>query len=232
MTNEELKRIAYEANMLLPEYGLVNFTWGNVSAADRERGLIAIKPSGVEYSVMTADDMVILDMSGRVVEGDLTPSMDTATHLELYRAFPDVGGIVHTHSTYATAWAQTGRGIPCLGTTHADTFYGEIPCARELTDREIGGEYEKNTGSVIIETFVNHGVDPTAVPGVICSRHGPFAWGKDAKTAVYNAAVLEKVAQTALYTLMIEPDIGPVSSALTDKHYLRKHGADAYYGQR
>ncbi len=226
---EELKERVLEANLLLPKHGLVTFTWGNVSEIDRASGLVAIKPSGVEYERMKAEDIVIMDLEGKVVEGKLRPSSDAPTHIELYKAFPEVGGIVHTHSEWATSWAQTGLAIPCYGTTHADYFYGSIPCARALTDEEINGEYEKNTGLVIIETFRD--LDPVAVPGVLCKNHGPFAWGKDAHEAVHNAVVLEEVAKMAVHTRDILPDADEAPQALKDKHYFRKHGKDAYYGQ-
>lgn len=226
---EELKERVLEANLLLPKHGLVTFTWGNVSEIDRASGLVAIKPSGVEYERMKAEDIVIMDLEGKVVEGKLRPSSDAPTHIELYKAFPEVGGIVHTHSEWATSWAQTGLAIPCYGTTHADYFYGSIPCARALTDEEINGEYEKNTGLVIIETF--RGLDPVAVPGVLCKNHGPFAWGKDAHEAVHNAVVLEEVAKMAVHTRDILPDADEAPQALKDKHYFRKHGKNAYYGQ-
>ena len=226
---EELKQKVYEANMDLPRYGLVTFTWGNVSAVDREKGLFVIKPSGVDYNLLKPEDMVVMDFNGNKVEGRYNPSSDTPTHLELYKAFPEIGGIVHTHSTYATSWAQAGRAIPCYGTTHADYMYGEIPCARVLTQEEIDAGYEKNTGTVIIETF--EGKDPMAVPAVLCKNHGPFAWGKDAKEAVHNAVVLEEVAKMALFTEQLKPDVEPAPQRIQDKHYYRKHGANAYYGQ-
>lgn len=226
---DELKKIVYEANMLLPKYGLVTFTWGNVSAIDRESGMFIIKPSGVEYDKLSADDMVVMDLMGNQVEGKFKPSSDTATHLELYRAFPEIGGIVHTHSTMATAWAQAGRGLPCYGTTHADYFYGEIPCARNLTPEEIEAGYEKNTGSVIIETF--NGMNPLHVPGVLCKNHGPFSWGKDAFDAVHNAVVIEEVAKMNAWTELINPRAGQTPECMQDKHFLRKHGPNAYYGQ-
>lgn len=227
---EELKQLVYEANMLLPKYHLVTFTWGNVSAIDREKGLFVIKPSGVDYQVMKPEDMVVIDMKGNRVEGTYNPSSDTATHLELYKAFPEMGGIVHTHSSWATSWAQAGRSIPCYGTTHADYFYGEILCARSLTAEEINQEYEKNTGLVIIETF--KGKDPMASPGVLCTNHGPFAWGKDAHEAVHNAVVMEEVAKMAYRSERLNPDIQAAPQVLQDKHYFRKHGANAYYGQK
>ena len=217
---EELKQKVYEANMDLPRYGLVTFTWGNVSAIDREKGLFVIKPSGVDYNLLKPEDMVVMDLNGNKVEGRYNPSSDTPTHLELYKAFPEIGGIVHTHSTYATSWAQAGRAIPCYGTTHADYMYGEIPCARVLTQEEIDAGYEKNTGTVIIETF--EGKDPMAVPAVLCKNHGPFAWGKDAKEAVHNAVVLEEVAKMALFTEQLKPDVEPAPQRIQDKHYYRK----------
>lgn len=219
------------ANLALPKYGMVTFTWGNVSAIDRKRGLVAIKPSGVPYENMLPEHMVVVGLDGKVVQGTCRPSSDTATHLEIYRAFPSVGGVVHTHSRWATAWAQTGKGIPALGTTHADYFYGEIPCARSLNREEIETDYEINTGRVIVQAFQEKGLDPLAVPGVLVSGHGPFAWGRDAHDAVHNSVVLEEVAMMALQTLQLKPDIPPIDQALLDKHYLRKHGKDAYYGQ-
>lgn len=226
---EALKRSVYEANMQLPQYGLVTFTWGNVSGIDRERGLFVIKPSGVAYEEMKPEDMVVMDLDGVQVEGRLRPSSDTATHLELYKAFPEVGGIVHTHSRWVTAWAQTGRGIPCYGTTHADYFYGEIPCTRDLTKNEIDEGYEKNTGLVIVQRFTE--LDAMAVPGVLCCHHGPFAWGKDAAEAVHNAVVMETVAEMAFHCEQLGKDAGTISRAQLDKHYFRKHGENAYYGQ-
>ncbi|MGM9606495.1 MAG: L-ribulose-5-phosphate 4-epimerase [Oscillospiraceae bacterium] len=226
---EQLKKQVCEANLLLPKYGLVTFTWGNVSALDRETGLIVIKPSGVEYDRMTADDMVVVDLDGTVVEGHYKPSSDTPTHAALYRAFPDLGGIVHTHSRWATSFAQAGRGIPPLGTTHGDYFYGEIPCTRPMTPAEIAGEYEKETGNVIIETF--QGADPLTVPAVLVRSHGPFTWGRDAGEAVHNAVVLEEVAFMACHAIQLCPETGPMQRELLDKHYLRKHGKSAYYGQ-
>ncbi len=226
---EALKEKVYRANMLLPKYGLVTFTWGNVSEIDRETGLFVIKPSGVDYDVMKPEDMVVMDLEGNRVEGSLNPSSDTPTHLELYRAFPDIGGIVHTHSTYATAWAQAGRGLPCYGTTHADYFYGEIPCARNLTEEETEEAYEKNTGKVIIETF--EGKNPVYVPGVLCKNHGPFTWGKDAAEAVHNAVVLERVAEMNAWTERINPQADQTPGYMQNKHFMRKHGKNAYYGQ-
>ena len=227
---EQLKKEVLEANLALPKYSLVTFTWGNVSAIDRETGIVIIKPSGVEYDGMTADDMVAVSLeTGEVVEGKYKPSSDTPTHLELYRAFPEIGGIVHTHSRFATSFAQAGMGIAPLGTTHADYFYGEIPCTRDMTEKEISGEYEKETGTVIIERF--KGIDPMSIPAVLVKNHGPFAWGKDAKEAVHNAVVLEEVAFMNMNAMALNPSVGNMPKALLDKHYLRKHGKNAYYGQ-
>ncbi len=228
---EELKKRVYEANMLLPKYNLVTFTWGNVSEIDRQTNLFAIKPSGVDYDKLTPEDMVIVDLDGNVVEGKYRPSSDTPTHLELYKAFKNIGGVVHTHSSYATSWAQAGRSIPCYGTTHADYFYGEIPCVRCLNEKEIADAYEQNTGLLIVNEFNAMKKDPEAVPGVLCKNHGPFAWGKDAHEAVHNAVVLEEVAKMAYRAETINPDILPAPQELQDKHYFRKHGANAYYGQ-
>ncbi len=226
---EKLREEVCKANKLLPHYGLVTFTWGNVSAIDREKKLFVIKPSGVDYEDLTPENMVIVNLEGEVVEGDYNPSSDTPTHMELYKAFPEVGGIVHTHSTWATSWAQAGRSIPCYGTTHADYFYGEIPCVRNLTKEEIDEAYELNTGILIAEYFKNK--DYVAMPGVLCKNHGPFAWGKDPFEAVHNAVVLEEVAKMATRTEMINPEAKPAPKVLQDKHYYRKHGANAYYGQ-
>ena len=220
-----------EANLSLPAYGMVTFTWGNVSAVDRKRGLVVIKPSGVAYEEMKLEHMVVLDIDGRVVQGSCRPSSDTQTHLEIYRSFPGVGGVVHTHSRWATAWAQAGRGIPAFGTTHADYFYGEIPCTRPLNAAEIREDYEINTGKVIVETFLSRKIDPAAVPGALVSGHGPFAWGKNAHDAVHNAVVQEEVAMMAFQTLQLAPGCPPIDQVLLDKHYLRKHGTNAYYGQ-
>lgn len=228
---QELKRQVYEANMLLPKYGLVTFTWGNVSAIDRESGLFVIKPSGVEYESMKPEDMVVMDLNGNRVEGKLRPSSDTPTHLELYKAFPEIGGIVHTHSSYATSWAQAGRNIPCYGTTHADYIYGEVPCVRCLTKEEIDEAYETNTGKLIVSEFKRSKKEIMAVPAVLCKNHGPFTWGKDAKDAVHNAVVLEEVAKMAYRTESINSKVEPAPQELQDKHYYRKHGAGAYYGQ-
>lgn len=228
---EELKQLVYEANMELPRYGLVTFTWGNVSAIDRKSGLFVIKPSGVEYEKLTPEDMVVVDLNGKKVEGRFNPSSDTATHVELYKAFSEIGGIVHTHSSYATSWAQAGRSIPCYGTTHADYIYGEVPCVRCLNAEEIAEAYEENTGHLIVNEFKRMGKDPVAVPAVLCKNHGPFAWGKDAKEAVHNAVVLEEVAKMAYRAETINARIQPAPQELQDKHYFRKHGANAYYGQ-
>ena len=229
---EELKKIVCDANLELPRYGLVTFTWGNVSAIDRPSGLVVIKPSGVPYEGMTAEDMVVVDLDGKVVEGKWRPSSDTATHVELYKAFPAIGGVVHTHSSYATSWAQAGRDIPCYGTTHADYFYGDIPCLRCLTKDEIEDAYERNTGLLIVGEFARLGKDPAAVPGCLCKNHGPFTWGRDAAEAVHNAVVLEEVAKMAYRCETINPQVRPAPQELQDKHYLRKHGKNAYYGQK
>ena len=228
---EELKQKVFEANILLPKHNLVTFTWGNVSGIDRETGLVVIKPSGVPYDGMTADDMVVVDLDGNVVEGKWKPSSDTPTHIELYKAFPKCGGIVHTHSSYATSWAQAGRDIPCYGTTHADYFYGDIPCLRCQTKEEIEEAYERNTGLLIVSEFTRLGKDPAAVPGCLCKNHGPFAWGKDPSEAVHNAVVLEEVAKMAYRCEQINRSVQPAPQKLQDKHYLRKHGKNAYYGQ-
>ena len=226
---EKLKKQVLEANLLLPKYGLVTFTWGNVSGIDRETGLVVIKPSGVEYDGMGIDDMVVVDLDGKVVEGKWKPSSDTATHVVLYKAFPKCGGIVHTHSRWATTFAQAGKELPALGTTQADYFYGTIPCTRPMTDEEIRGEYEAETGRVIVETF--EGKDPAAIPGVLVYSHGPFAWGSDAMNAVHNAVVMEECAFMNWHAMMLNPQFTSMQQTLIDKHYLRKHGADAYYGQ-
>ena len=226
---EELKQQVCEANLLLPKYDLVTFTWGNVSAIDRPSGLVVIKPSGVPYDGMSAEDMVLVDLDGKVVEGKWKPSSDTATHLVLYRAFPRCGGIVHTHSRWATSFAQVGVGIAPLGTTQGDYFYGEIPCTRLMTPEEIAGEYEKETGNVIVETFQK--LDPAAIPAVLVHSHGPFTWGKDAAEAVHNAVVLEEIAFMNFHALQLNPAQTRMQQELLDKHYLRKHGAKAYYGQ-
>ena len=225
---EELKKRVYEANMLLPKYELVTFTWGNVSEIDRESGIFAIKPSGVDYDKLKPEDMVLMDLDGNKVEGKYKPSSDTDTHLELYKAFSKMNGIVHTHSAWATAWAQAGRGIPCYGTTHADYMYGEIPCVRNLTKDEIEEAYERNTGVLIAEHFKD--TDYMAMPAVLCKNHGPFTWGKDGFDAVHNAVVLEEVAKMALQAETLNPQIKPAPQELQDKHYYRKHGANAYYG--
>lgn len=228
---EELKEKVLKANLQLVKNHLVLFTWGNVSEIDRASGLFVIKPSGVEYDEMTADDMVVCDLTGKVVEGHYRPSSDTPTHIEFYKAFPSVGGVTHTHSTFATAWAQAGRSIPFYGTTHADYFYGDIPCARSLTKDEIEGEYEKNTGLAIIEKFRNDNIDPMAVPGVLIKSHGVFAFGKDGDNSVYNATVIEEVAKMATITEAVNPQVTRADQFMMDKHYNRKHGKNAYYGQ-
>lgn len=225
---EELKQRVLEQNLALVRHGLVILTWGNVSAIDRASGLVVIKPSGLAYDGMRAEDMAVVDLNGRVVEGRYRPSSDTPTHLELYRAWPRVGGIVHTHSTHAVAFAQAGRDLPAYGTTHADAFYGDVPCSRALTAGEIGGDYEANTGKVILETVG----DPEAVPAVLVRNHGPFTWGETPEKAVENAVVLEEVARMAFLTEALDPDVSRVDMALLDKHYFRKHGANAYYGQK
>lgn len=226
---EQLKETVLQANLLLPKHNLVTFTWGNVSAIDRETNLVVIKPSGVSYETMTADDMVVVDLCGNVVEGKLNPSSDTPTHLELYKAYPAIGGVVHTHSRWATTFAQAGLPIPALGTTHADDFYGDIPVSRRMTPAEIAGAYEKETGTVILETVGDNAMD---VPAVLVHSHGPFAWGKDAMEAVHKAVVLEEVAFMAWHAMLLNPDLARMQQALLDKHFLRKHGKNAYYGQK
>ncbi|MBP3378586.1 MAG: L-ribulose-5-phosphate 4-epimerase [Clostridia bacterium] len=229
---EQLKEAVCRANLLLPKYGLVTFTWGNVSGVDRKLGLMVIKPSGVEYDNMTAEDMVVVSLgTGERVEGKWKPSSDTATHVALYNAFPTLGGIVHTHSRYATSFAQAGRGVPAYGTTHGDYFYGEIPCTRKMTPDEISGAYEHETGNVIIETFKTRNIDPETVPAALVYSHGPFSWGKDPFDAVHNAVVLEECALMAIQTEALNPSVTPMQKELLDKHFLRKHGANAYYGQ-
>ena len=229
MLLKSLREEVLEANLALPKHGLVTFTWGNVSGIDRERGLMVIKPSGVSYEAMKLADMVVVDMEGTVQEGDLRPSSDTPTHLALYRHYAKLGGIVHTHSTHATGWAQAGRPIPAFGTTHADYFYGDIPCSRPLSEKEVSEAYELNTGAVIIETLGER--NPLEMPGILVSEHAPFAWGKTPDDAVHNAVVLEEVARMALFTVMLNPAQSPIAKYLLDKHYLRKHGSNAYYGQ-
>ena len=226
---EELKKKVYEANMELQRKGLIIYTWGNVSGIDREKGLVVIKPSGVDYDTMKAEDMVILDLEGNIIEGKYKPSTDTPTHLVLYNTYPNIGGVVHTHSEWATTFAQAGISIPAFGTTHADYFYGDIPCTRDLTENEINGEYEKETGNVIIETIGEK--NPLEIPAIIVKNHGPFTWGKDPDNAVYNAVVLDKVAEMAYKTMTLNRSIESVNQILLDKHYLRKHGVNAYYGQ-
>jgi len=225
---EKLKEEVYRANLDLVEHGLVIFTWGNVSGIDRERGLVVIKPSGVSYDEMRPEDMVVMNLYGQVVEGSLKPSSDTPTHLVLYRQFQNIGGVVHTHSEWATSWAQAGKGIPALGTTHADYFYGEIPCTRKMTKEEIEKDYELETGKVIVERFKE--LNPDQVPGVLVNNHGPFSWGTDAHNAVHNAVVMEEVAKMTFRTLQLNPET-KMDQVLLDKHFLRKHGKDAYYGQ-
>jgi L-ribulose-5-phosphate 4-epimerase len=227
---EQLKETVCRANLALVEHKLVIFTWGNVSGIDRQKGIVAIKPSGVSYDALTPEKIVLLDMEGKVIEGDLRPSSDTPTHLELYRCFPEVGGVCHTHSPKATAWAQACREIPALGTTHADHFYGPVPATDMMTQAEIEGDYELNTGKVIVRRFA--GIDPMSIPAVLVSGHGPFTWGKNADKAVENAAVLEQVAAMAFETIALNPGINSISRTLLDKHYLRKHGKNAYYGQK
>ncbi|MDD2436163.1 MAG: L-ribulose-5-phosphate 4-epimerase [Massilibacteroides sp.] len=226
---EDLKKKVYEANLALVEHGLVIFTWGNVSAIDRKKGIIVIKPSGISYETMKPEDMVVLDLQGNIIEGKLKPSSDTPTHLVLYKAFSEIGGIVHTHSTYATAWAQAGKDIPSIGTTHADYFYEAIPCTRQMTKEEVEGEYEKETGNVIVERFEK--INSAFVPGVLVENHGPFAWGKNAEEAVHNAVVMEQVAKMAYLSFSINPNL-TMNKHLIEKHFNRKHGPNAYYGQK
>ncbi len=220
-----------DANLELVRRNLVIYTWGNVSAINRTDNTIVIKPSGVSYDNMQASDMVTLDIDNNILEGKYKPSSDTKTHLELYKAYSSIGAVVHTHSTFATSWAQAKKPIPALGTTHADYFYGNIPCTRGLTKEEIESDYETNTGLVIIETLKNNNIDPMAIPGIIVESHGVFTWGKDAHDAVHNAVVLEELAKMALYTFQINGNVSPINNYILDKHYLRKHGKDAYYGQ-
>lgn len=226
----ELKQLVLGANLMLRDHHLVIFTWGNVSAIDRKTGRVVIKPSGVAYDGMKADDMVVVDLDGNILEGSYKPSSDTPTHLALYKGFSDIGAVVHTHSRWATVFAQAGKGIPALGTTHADYFYGEIPCTRQMTAKEISGNYEEETGNVILETF--DGIPPMSVPGALVHSHGAFAWGDTAENAVHNAVVLEEVAHMAYHTLLVQRDRAPMQKELLDKHYLRKHGKGAYYGQK
>ncbi len=228
---EELKQKVLEANLLLPQYGLVTFTWGNVSGIDREKGLIVIKPSGVDYKAMKASDMVVVDMDGNVVEGDLNPSSDTPTHLVLYEKFPSIKGVVHTHSPWAVSFAQAGRAIPAAGTTHGDYFYGEIPVTRPMTEEEIIKDYEKQTGDVVVETFNKNNINPDYVPGVLVNDHGPFTWGTSPENAVHNSVVLEEVAKMAYHSLQLNPQNITMDQVLLDKHFNRKHGKNAYYGQ-
>jgi L-ribulose-5-phosphate 4-epimerase len=226
---EQLKKDVYEANIELQKKGMVIYTWGNVSGIDRERGLVVIKPSGVDYDTMKAEDMTVVDLDGNIVEGKYKPSSDTPTHLVIYKTYPEIGGVVHTHSTWAVTFAQAGMSIPAFGTTHADYFFGDIPCTRDLTKEEIDEAYEMNTGNVIIETIGKN--DPMAIPGIIVKNHGPFAWGKTPQNSVYNAVVMDKVAEMAYKTLMLNPTVKRVPQYLLDKHYYRKHGPNAYYGQ-
>ncbi len=230
---QKLKEEVCQANLRLAESGLVVMTWGNVSGVDREAGVMAIKPSGVGYDKLATGDIVVLSLeTGEIVEGDLRPSSDTLTHMLLYKEFKNIGGVVHTHSRFATSYAQAGMEIPCLGTTHADTFYGPVPLTRQLTTTEIKGKYELNTGVVIVERFVKGNLDPTQVPGVLVQNHGPFSWGKDAADSVKNAIILEEVAQMGIYSRLLNPSVQPVPQSLLDKHFLRKHGPGAYYGQK
>lgn len=228
----KLRKKVWEANMELPRRGLVTYTWGNVSGIDREKGLVVIKPSGVSYDELTPEMLVVLDLQGNVVEGELNPSSDTKTHLELYKQYPDIGGVVHTHSTNAVAWAQAGMDIPCFGTTHADYFHGPIPCTRSLTPEEVDEDYERNTGKVIIETLTERKINPVHTPAVICRNHGPFTWGKDPAQAVYHAVVLEEVAKMGILTRELNPEAEEAPQHVQDKHFLRKHGPNAYYGQK
>ncbi|MBN1499160.1 MAG: L-ribulose-5-phosphate 4-epimerase [Spirochaetes bacterium] len=231
MLLKELRNEVLEANLLLPEYKLITFTWGNVSGIDRDKGMFVIKPSGIDYDGMTSEDLVVVDLEGKVVEGKYKPSADTATHLRIYQEFKETGGVVHTHSSWATSWSQSGRGIPPLGTTHADYFYDEIPCTRKMTPGEIGGEYELETGNVIVETFRKRNLDPVQIPAVLVFSHGPFCWGKNAHDAVHNAVVLEQLAEMAYVSLQLSPEQIRIQQELLDKHFLRKHGKNAYYGQ-
>jgi len=228
---DKLKEEVFQANLDLPKHGLVKYTWGNVSAIDRDSGLFVIKPSGVTYEKMTAKDMVVVDLDGSVVEGELNPSSDTLTHAVLYKHYPEIGGIAHTHSTWATIWAQAGLDVEAMGTTHADTFYGSVPCARFLTEKEVNDGYEVETGKVIIETFEKRGLDVLAVPGILLQGHGPFTWGKDAKTAVMNSVVLDEVSKMNFFTQKLNGLAEELPQRILDKHYLRKHGQNAYYGQ-
>ncbi|MFE7079333.1 L-ribulose-5-phosphate 4-epimerase [Priestia megaterium] len=228
---DKLKEEVFQANVDLPKHGLVKYTWGNVSAIDRDSGLFVIKPSGVTYEKMTAQDMVVVDLDGRVVEGELNPSSDTLTHAVLYKHYPQIGGIAHTHSTWATIWAQAGLDVQAMGTTHADTFYGSVPCARFLTEKEVNDGYEVETGKVIIETFEERGLDVLAVPGILLQGHGPFTWGKDAKSAVMNSVVLDEVSKMNFFTQKLKGLAEELPQRILDKHYLRKHGQNAYYGQ-
>ena len=228
---EKLKKEVYEANMQLPQYGLVTFTWGNVSGIDREKGLFVIKPSGVDYDKLTPEDMVVMDLEGNKVEGKYNPSSDTPTHLELYKAFPKIGGIVHTHSTYATAWAQSGKDLPNIGTTHADYFHNAIPCTDDMTAAQVQGDYELETGNVIVDRFIREHINPVHTPGVLVKNHGPFSWGKNPDEAVHNAVVMEQVAKMAFVAYSVNPGL-TMNPLLVEKHFSRKHGPNAYYGQK
>lgn len=228
----ELKKKVFEGNLELVEYGLVLLTWGNVSAYDKERGVVAIKPSGVPYEKMKVDDIVVLDLNGKIIEGNLRPSTDTATHLEIYKAYPQIGSVIHTHSKWATIWAQMRMDMPCMGTTHADFFYGSIPCTREINDHEINENYEKITGEIIVETFKRLGRNPLEVPGVLAYGHAPFTWGKDVDTAVKHSIVLERIAEMSYYTLFNSKAPAPLKQSIIEKHYNRKFGPNAYYGQK
>lgn len=232
MDMQKLKQAVLEANQALPHYGLVTFTWGNVSGIDRENNLVAIKPSGVDYEDLTVEDIVVVNLQGDVMEGSLKPSSDTPTHIELYKHFPDIGGVVHTHSSWATSWAQAGRDLQALGTTHGDYYYGTVPCTRRMREAEIKNDYEKETGTVIIETFNERRIDPNQVPGVLVHSHAPFNWGKDPADALHNAVVLEEVAKMAVATYQINAGAPSMDQTLLDKHFLRKHGKNAYYGQK
>lgn len=229
---EELKRIVYEENLELPKRGLIKYTWGNVSQADHEQKLFVIKPSGVDYDVMTPEDMVVCDFDGNIVEGTNRPSSDMLTHAALYRHYPNIGGVVHTHSPWAVVWSQAGKDVLCFGTTHADTFYGTVPCARYLTSEEVEAGYEANTGEVIVETLTERKIQPLAVPGILLKGHGPFTWGKNAKDAVMHAVVLEEVCKMNFYTMQLNSDAPELPNYILEKHYQRKHGKDAYYGQK
>lgn len=229
---EELKKEVLKANLELPKRGLITYTWGNVSGIDRGKNLVVIKPSGVEYDKMVIEDLVVVDLEGNIIEGKLKPSSDTATHLVLYKKFKNIGGIVHSHSPWATSWAQAGKGISPYGTTHADYFYGEIPCTRKMTLPEINGDYEFETGNLIVETFEKLKIDPDTIPAILVESHGPFVWGRTSSEAIHNAVVLEEIAKMAFNTYLLNHNIEKIQSILLDKHFLRKHGKNAYYGQK